>query len=144
MGEEHDDQAIASSFDLYAFPVEDELKTQMPESMQGLYKKDNHIQKIRTLSEHFQELQDFKIGSMGLVFRLDKKGLNLSFHTHKRDARFIGREMRPARALMPLFSALIQSFKTSLNTTPALGVLKSGNLPSVNDFFIVRVRLAGL
>lgn len=50
MGEEHDDQAIASSFDLYAFPVEDELKTQMPESMQGLYKKDNHIQKIRTLS----------------------------------------------------------------------------------------------
>ena len=72
MGEEHDDQAIASSFDLYAFPVEDELKTQMPESMQGLYKKDNHIQKIRTLSEHFQELQDFKIGSMGLVFRLDK------------------------------------------------------------------------
>lgn len=32
---------------------------------------------------------------MGLVFRLDKKGLNLSFHTHKRDARFIGREMRP-------------------------------------------------
>lgn len=136
MGEEHDDQAIASSFDLYAFPVEDELKTQMPESMQGLYKKDNHIQKIRTLSEHFQELQDFKIGSMGLVFRLDKKGLNLSFHTHKRDARFIGREMRPARALMPLFSALIQSFKTSLNTTPALGVLKSGNLPSVNDFFI--------
>ena len=50
MGEEHDDQAIASSFDLYTFPVEDELKTQMPESMQGLYKKDNHIQKIRTLS----------------------------------------------------------------------------------------------
>ena len=40
MGEEHDDQAIASSFDLYAFPVEDELKTQMPESMQGLYKKE--------------------------------------------------------------------------------------------------------
>ena len=75
MGEEHDDQAIASSFDLYAFPVGDELKTQMPESMQGLYKKDNHIQKIRTLSEHFQELQDFKIGSMGLVFRLDKKVL---------------------------------------------------------------------
>lgn len=30
----------------------------------------------------------------------------------------------------------ISTFKTSLNTTPALGVLKSGNLPSVNDFFI--------
>ncbi|MFR1027499.1 MAG: hypothetical protein ACLSE8_14400 [Parasutterella sp.] len=59
LGEEHDDQAIASSFDLYAFPVEDELKTQMPESMQGLYKKDNHIQRSGLYPNIFQELQDF-------------------------------------------------------------------------------------
>jgi G3E family GTPase len=136
MGEEHDDQAIASAFDLYAFPVEDEIKSQMPESMQTLYEKDGHIQKIRALSEHFPELQEFKVGSMGIAFRLDKAGLNLSFHTYKRDLRFEGRTMRPARVLMPLFAALVHSFQTSLEAAPLLQALKSRELPSTNDFFI--------
>ena len=73
---------------------------------------------------------------MGLVFRLDKAGLNLSFHTYKRDLRFRGRPMRPARVLMPLFAALVQSFQTSLETAPQLRALKSRELPSTNDFFI--------
>ena len=133
MGEEFDDQAIASAFDLYCFPVEDEMLAELSEPMRSHYREDAHIPKIRELSKHYQELADFKVGTLSLVFLRDKTGLNLSIVTTKRDARFSLRALRPLRALMPLFSALTHSFEEVFNVRATTRRLKTEELSDANE-----------
>lgn len=133
MGEEFDDQAIAATFDLYCFPLEDETLSRVPEAMQAVYEKDSHIPKIRELSKHFSEFSEFKFGVLNLIFSRDKSGLNLSMFTKKRDQRFADRSLRPMRALMPLFSALTHSFEEVFKVSAHTRRLKTSELSDSNE-----------
>ena len=135
-GEEYDDEAIASTCSLYAFPVEDTTLSYLTEDMKALYENDAHIPKIRELSKYVEEFEDFRVGTLSLIFRRDKEGFNLSMRTAKRSPRFTERPMRPARMLSALFAALYHSFAEVFKTEGRLHVLKSRAAPDRNDYFI--------